>query len=706
MTGVDGSRAAAEPAQARVHLPGLDGLRGLAVVAVVVFHFWPEVLPGGFLGVSLFFTLSGYLITGLLLAEHERHGRVDLRAFWSRRFRRLLPAALVTLAAVAVLRAWLTSPADLGDEIVAALAYVYNWYLIATGGDYGALFSQPSPIEHFWSLAIEEQFYVVFPVVAVLALRAGRRGLGAVVAVLLAGSVLLNLSGALAPAEAYLSPLPRAAEILVGALLAVVVPIDRLRTVVDGRVARWVAATFRALAVVAVVVASRGFDYDDVVARRGFLVGFACVSAVAIVGAASAPVARVLGTAVPRWLGQRSYGIYLVHWPVEVWMPVPGAVKVLVTLALAELSYRLVETPIRSRRALVARPRALVAGSAAVAVVAVLAVVPASITSELAAGAGTAVTVPPRPAGAGGPGGDVGTPPAATDAGPATSDAGQTPVPAPPSTAVEAAVLAERAQRVLPEPPGTIWLVGDSQLHGLVDWVTQRRDPTVEVLWGREASTEAYPVTALGRDVTIVDLARPGCDGGEGVAMLELRGRSSEESAECMAWQDRWARALADYGPPDVVVWMVGGSTVWIPRSFEPESSAFKAPTDPEWQRWWARTAGERLDWIGQQVPAARVLWTTPVTPLEHDYSTRAQPSSMAYDDVVASVDEVVEIQRRLSRERPQVVLADLGRWAERAGPGGGVLGGTFDGVHWDRDTALGRVWPWLLDRMMAPPGG
>ncbi|MCD9624551.1 acyltransferase family protein [Rhabdothermincola salaria] len=696
-----GAPVAAGPG--RVHLSGLDGLRGLAVVLVVVFHFWPEVLPGGFLGVSLFFTLSGYLITGLLLAEHERHGRVDLRAFWGRRFRRLLPAALVTLAGVAVLAIWLTSPADLADEIVAALAYVYNWYLIATGGDYGALFSQPSPIEHFWSLAIEEQFYVVFPAVAVVALRAGRRGLGVVVGVLLAGSVALNLSGALAPAEAYLSTLTRAAEILVGALLAVVVPVDRVRAAVEGRVVRWVAATMGAVAVVAVVASSRWFDYDEVVAQRGFLVMFACVSAVAIVGAASVPVTRVLGTAVPRWLGQRSYGIYLVHWPIEVWMPAPGAVKVVVTLALAELSYRLVETPIRSRRVLVATPRALVAGVVAVSLVAVVAIAPVGFGAGDASSASSVVTVPPRdlespaPSTAGGAV-DPGAPPPSAVLGAVEEAAAAASLPesaAPPAPAAPAAVAG----------PSVVWVLGDSQAHGLLDWVTGRRDPQHELLWGREAPTAAYPQAGSDGEMVVVDLAMPACEGGRGVVKLRYEGRAVDENPRCQDWPTRWGEALAAYGAPDVVVWIVGGATVWIPRSFDAAPEEFAVPTDEAWQRWWPGSVHERLDWITVHAPDARVVWTTPVLPTRSEYVGAGSPDDEAWHRIVVATDVVADLQRRIARDRLRVVVADLGGWAETAGSDGGPLGGTFDGVHWDRRTSVERIWPWLLDQVSTSRG-
>jgi peptidoglycan/LPS O-acetylase OafA/YrhL len=147
-------------------IDALDGLRAVAVVAVLLFHLDLAWLPGGFLGVSLFFTLSGFLITRLLLDESDRTGRVALRTFWARRLRRLSPAALVVLALVALMSLWgVFEGSRLRGDLGASLGYVANWRFATAKSTYAELFtSTPSPVIHFWSLAIEEQFYVIFPV--------------------------------------------------------------------------------------------------------------------------------------------------------------------------------------------------------------------------------------------------------------------------------------------------------------------------------------------------------------------------------------------------------------------------------------------------------------------------------------------------------------------------------------------------------------
>ena len=163
------------------HLSGLDGLRGLAVIGVLLFHGGFTWARGGFLGVSTFFTLSGFLITNILVREWDATSAIGLGRFWTRRFRRLLPAALVAIALVGRVW-WRVGSAEqisaLRGDMLSSVAYVANWRFLFSGTSYASLFSAPSPLQHFWSLAIEEQFYLVFPLIVIVVMRVGGRRLG------------------------------------------------------------------------------------------------------------------------------------------------------------------------------------------------------------------------------------------------------------------------------------------------------------------------------------------------------------------------------------------------------------------------------------------------------------------------------------------------------------------------------------------------
>ncbi len=660
-------------------------LRGLAVALVVVFHFWPEVLPGGFLGVSLFFTLSGYLITGLLVDEHARTGTVDLRRFWGRRFRRLMPAALAVLGIVAVAALWLPSPTDMGVQIVAAVGYVYNWFLIATGGDYGALFAQPSPVEHFWSLAIEEQFYVVFPVVALVALRGGRRVFTIVIAVALAASLALGLSQAVDPATAYLSTLTRAAEILIGALVALVLPLSRVAELARSRF-RTLLGLVAILAVGVIIGASRLVDYSTVTGVPLFLPVTAVVSCVAIV-ASGATLGSVRGAwAVGSWLGVRSYGIYLIHWPLEVWLDTPALVKLVLTLVLAELSFRIVETPVRLRRALAAPRRALVVGVVAAFGVIVMGIVPTEVGRARETAAAEVPAAVPL---------DSST----TVASPSTSAVGPVPVPAPAAVAAPDGLASPPAPRD-PSQPVTVWLIGDSQIDVLIDWLSGRRNPAQDFYRDDSAKTVAYAHRNGDHRYQLVDLAVPACEGGAGVAKVWMgygEGRPVDQGEECRDWQGRWTQALAMSGPPDVVIWAVGGSATWVRRSLDADPARPLTPVDPEWQAWWRGSESERLRWLTAHVPAGTpVLWATPALPNRDEYPRRTGPDDATWQRIVASTAVVADLQREIASGVPGVRVLDYGSWVGSAGPDGGPLAGTLDGLHWDRATGLGEVWPWL----------
>jgi peptidoglycan/LPS O-acetylase OafA/YrhL len=354
------------PAPARRHLPhvrALDGLRGLAVLAVVVYHLDPDVLPGGFLGVSLFFTLSGFLIANLLVGEWRSTGRIGLGDFWARRFRRLLPAALLGLVIAAVTAWWWADASQLAElraDVVAALAYVANWRFVVDGDLYGAGYEQPSPVLHYWSLAIEEQFYVVVALIAVVLARFARSRrtwfvvFGSLAALSMLATVLLW--GSADTNRIYFGSDTRAFELLAGVLLALVIGFA-----VPARARRWAARHVIACVVAGAVVLSfvlvdtgQGWLY-----RGGFWL--VALGSVALIVAAldDGPVARALAWKPLAALGLISYGVYIIHWPIFTFLTTDtigldglalAAVRLAVTFGLAIASYHLLEQPIRTGR--------------------------------------------------------------------------------------------------------------------------------------------------------------------------------------------------------------------------------------------------------------------------------------------------------------------------------------------------------------------
>jgi len=347
--------AASEPVlQAHARLRGLDGLRGLAVIAVVMFHLWPAVLPGGFIGVSVFFTLSGFLITRGLLNEIDQTGGVGLRAFWGRRIRRLWPASAACLALIVVV--WLTFAwmnRSISLDVFASFLQVSNWRFLATGKAYGL--ADASPVAHFWSLAIEEQLYLVVPVVVLLARRHTLHLLVAFAALIMV-SVVDTLINAGDASVVYYSTITRAAELAAGCLLAVLV--RRLPLVVKHRVARATIGLAGGLSIASLVVLMARTSLGTDAYYRGGLTALAVLSVIAIIGAIWSPtLSRVLSIRVLVWFGAVSYGIYLIHWPVLIALDhtsIPAVLRPWLTLAItlivAPLSLRLLEDPIRLRR--------------------------------------------------------------------------------------------------------------------------------------------------------------------------------------------------------------------------------------------------------------------------------------------------------------------------------------------------------------------
>ncbi len=354
------------------HLAGLDGLRALAIAAVMVFHLDPDWLPGGFLGVDIFFVISGFLITTLLVRERRTHGRVDLLGFWTRRARRLLPALLVVVPFAILIARTVETDLLVGirRQSLGALTFSTNWIEIAGGSNYFAATS-PQLFMNFWSLAVEEQFYLFWPLVMLGLLAMHRRFAlteGALASLVLAvgisSAVLMAVTyDATNPTRAYYGTDTHLFGLMLGASLAIVWT-GPLRAYTTSPV--WTARRNWFIAAALLAVPALLYLAAEEHAWT-FRVGIPLISiatAVLLLAAVERPGAlrSVLELAPLRWVGRRSYGIYLWHWPVIliisadhpatagtaefVWTRVWAVV---VTLALADLSFRFVETPVRRR---------------------------------------------------------------------------------------------------------------------------------------------------------------------------------------------------------------------------------------------------------------------------------------------------------------------------------------------------------------------
>lgn len=357
------------------HIPALDGIRGLAVAVVVIYHFAPTVLPAGFIGVDVFFVLSGFLITSLALREHQSTATVSSGSFYLRRARRLLPAAIVTVVIAVALAAVIQPESMRGatrGQGIASLLYVANWWMIDQRNSYQAAFGSESPLSHFWSLAVEEQFYVVFPLLLLVGIYFARRhrestarfcrlllGVSIVGAIASATLMAVKYDEGADPSRIYLGTDTRVHAIFVGVAGACLWWL--WSTGVRKQISTRVLTVIAAVSIIFLGYVCVESDFRSAwLYRFGFLLISVASLMVILAGAANSKV--ITSVFQLRWLcvlGLVSYSVYLWHWPVRVFVtksntPFDGVSLFLVRIGLtaiaATLSYLLIERPFRSMR--------------------------------------------------------------------------------------------------------------------------------------------------------------------------------------------------------------------------------------------------------------------------------------------------------------------------------------------------------------------
>jgi peptidoglycan/LPS O-acetylase OafA/YrhL len=692
----------------------LDGIRGVAVVAVLLDHGGLRFAKGGFLGVTVFFTLSGFLITSLLLIERDVTGAIDLRAFWSRRARRLVPGSVVAIGLSAALLPRIARlPSGIIGDAASASTWVANWRFVFAERTYADLFSSPSPFQHFWSLAVEEQFYVVFPLLVAGVIGAAktvpRKRIALVVAGLVAGSLVVSLTlyDAANPYRAYYGTDARAGEILVGALLAIaLLPHTPKGTPGLPRLAAQGAGIIALPVLLLAFVAAHDFD------RRLFEGGFLAVAAATAALIASAMDSRTFAAKVLRvpplvFVGRISYGVYLYHWPIFLTLTERStglttgslfAVRCAVTVAVATASFFLLEQPLREGRVLPNWPRtawanATIAGLAVVtlasgeigdlpgtvevaggarpapaaptiAAVAPEADLPSAVAAAVVPGAPAPTTLPPRPG-------------ERSRNVPATLEQ---PAPTRRAAAPDALYQDPAKAEIPPQPAGAasklrVAVLGDSVGlnlgRGLTTWSDERGD------------------------VAVLNVAVSACPISRGGDRRFGPERPFPVDTACGWWADPATdryKALREFAP-DVIV-LQDGINEMFDRKL-PEWDDFRRPGDPRFDRWLIE---EYQDLLAAHGDGVAVVVTNALCGDWGRYE--------AFDEMSDPDLRIRSINASVYSRLPNVTEADI---FNRVCPGGrytdeveGVPNGRPDGLHFSDEAAaaLARNWlgPLVLD--------
>ena len=648
------------------HKPALDGMRGLGLLAVMAYHTDPSWIPGGVFALTMFFALSGFLITSLLLVEQDRSGGIALKQFWFRRVRRLLPAALIALAGIILFGAWFADASQLQrlrGDVLSALVYVFNWRLVITNAGYSEAFESASPVQHFWSLAIEEQLYLVLPIVVagVLAWRkGGRRLLAVVLGAGVLGSVLLSIqfSDLADPtSRIYYGTDTRAAEFLVGAMLAVVLAGRPILTV-PSRLKGWIGA----VAAGGLIALCFRTSLDDPWVYRGGFALVALLSTVIVImcWSLSEPVTTLLSPRPFRYLGTISYGMYLYHWPIYLTLtpertdlstwPLLG-LRFAVTFAAAVVSYHLIELPVRERRSIIS-PRPVLAITSA--------------TAALVVGALIVTVEPPPP--------DLalaqfdGVPPPPTVLPQRVPDASAVPV-------TTASDNPDEVPVALRPQPVRVMVVGDSLGWslgiGMSGWADRSGQAAV---W---------------------NVAQIGCGVAEG-------GTIDTHVNPCEEGIDTWPAKLAEYDP-DIVVMLTGPWELYDRRF---DGAAAVEPGDEDFDEWLTSEFVRAADVLSAR--GAQVVWLTSPCITETDRAGTFEGAEVFDPERTRILNE--EIITAVAAQRPDTVavrdlfglLCPEGGYSGQVGP---VADGRPDGLHF-ADEAKPWLADWIMPKLLTDPIG